>query len=439
MDTIGSLRTKILGHLRSIGLVKSYGAGNIQDLNQYADSWAVVKACLVAGLYPNICRVDKENATIKTRIDKKISPHPSSVIRDKSLKKNKESILSLPSEWIVFEEKTRAGIHCLIKCNTVVTPATVAMFCGPLFLPTEDESLIPWKELDECNSDNDEHDMSDKSKLIVDDWINFAVDTTFGHSIFHFRHKLSALFLKFISNPRAYQPNANEQYLLNSVARLLEEEDRHLGFAGHNNIGQKPRPVIQTHQNNNAAAAAATASSTLNFSFPFSRQQQQQQQSQQHGWNRNQGRNQSQNQNQNNNNQNKPKQRFFVVHAASVEAVQKAGGDLKGTAAAATGQQQDGAGWNWHPKLTKMLRKSPNLNMTLFFHISQCKCFYGAGRLTLAAGNRAHLNLFSRNTVPFDTLSSFEKSYLRGRVVEEYLDGEELSPQSGRELMEFFK
>lgn len=48
-------------------------------------------------------------------------------------------------------------------------------------------------------------------------------------------------------------------------------------------------------------------------------------------------------------------------------------------------------------------QKSPNLNMTLFFHISQSKCFYGAGRLTMVA-NRAHLNLFARSTVSFEAL-----------------------------------
>lgn len=337
------------------------------------------------------------------------------VIRDKSLKKNKESILSFLSEWIVVEEKTRAGIHCLIKCNTVVTPVTVAMFCAPL-RSLRKESLIPWKELDECNSDND------------------------------FRHKLCApcALFKFISNPRSYQPNANDQYLLNAVARLLEEEDRHLGFAGHNNIGQKPRPVIQTHQNAAASNGGGGAGGAFNFSFGGSdlrsggghnnnRQQHHKQQQQQHhqhhgggGGNKHQHSN-SNNNNNNNNNANRKaeaKQRFFVVHAASVEAVQQAA------------DSQDG--WNWQPKLTKLLRKSPNLNMTLFFHISQSKCFYGAGRLTMVA-NRAHLNLFSRSTVSFEALSTFEKSYLRGRVLEEYLDGEELSPQSGRELMEFFK
>lgn len=41
--------------------------------------------------------------------------------------------------------------------------------------------------------------------------------------------------------------------------------------------------------------------------------------------------------------------------------------------------------------------------MTLFFHISQSKCFYGAGRLTMVA-NRAHLNLFARSTVSFEAL-----------------------------------
>ncbi|XP_055534497.1 3'-5' RNA helicase YTHDC2-like [Wyeomyia smithii] len=455
MDTIASLRSKILGHLRSVGLVKSYGPGNIQDLNQHSDSWAVVKACLVAGLYPNVCRVDKENATIKTRIEKKISPHPSSVIRDKSLKKNKESILSLPSEWIVFEEKTRAGAHCLIKCNTVVAPVAIALFCGPLFL-LEEESLIHWKDLDESNSDNDEHDMSDKSKLIIDDWINFAVNSDFGMSVFHFRHKLSALFLKFISNPRGYQPNANDLYLLNTVARLLEEEERHLGFAGHTNIGQKPRPVIQNHLNLNNGAQNAFNFSPNDFKHGPSGghsnnnnnnngnhggKHQNRHQNQQHhhhggggggGVVSGGGGGSSNKQHQNNNNHNKKQEgkvRYFVVHAASVEQVQQAA-------------DSSADGWSFNaslqPKLTKLLKKSSNLSIILFFHISQSKCFYGTGRLTLVS-NQTNLNIFSRNTVSFDTLSNFEKSFLRGRVLEQYLDGEELSPLSGHELLEYFK
>ncbi|KXJ83370.1 hypothetical protein RP20_CCG007418 [Aedes albopictus] len=437
MDTIGSLRSKILGHLRSVGLVKSYGAGNIQDLNQNSDNWAVVKACLVAGLYPNICRVDKENATIKTRIDKKISPHPSSVIRDKSLKKNKESILSLPSEWIIFEEKTRAGIHCLIKCNTVVAPVTIALFCGPLFL-NEEESLISWKDLDESNSDYDEHDMSDKSKLIVDDWINFAVDSNFGTSVFHFRHKLSALFLKFISHPRSYQPNANDLYLLNTVAQLLKDEDRHLGFAGHSNIGQKPRPVIQNHLNVNGGVGNAFNFSANDFKLAASSHNNSNNGNGNSGHNsssnnKHQNRHQQQyhhgNKQQNNNNRKgEPKVRYFIVHATSIMQIQL------------VAESPDG--WSFtpslQPKLIKLLKKQPNLSIILFFHISQSKCFYGAGRLTLVA-NRTHLNLFSKNTVSFETLSTFEKSFMRGRVLEEYLDGEELSPSSGHELMEFFK
>ncbi|XP_062564775.1 3'-5' RNA helicase YTHDC2-like [Armigeres subalbatus] len=439
MDTIGSLRSKILGHLRSVGLVKSYGSGNIQDLNQNSDNWPVVKACLVAGLYPNICRVDKENATIKTRIDKKISPHPSSVIRDKSLKKNKESILSLPSEWIVFEEKTRAGIHCLIKCNTVVAPVTIALFCGPLFL-NEEESLISWKDLDESNSDNDEHDMSDKSKLIVDDWINFAVDSNFGTSVFHFRHKLSALFLKFISHPRSYQPNANDLYLLNSVAQLLKDEDRHLGFVGHTNIGQKPRPVIQNHLNATNGLGSAFNFSVNDFKLAASSHNNNSSSSNNgdasssHNTNnKHHNRNQQHHHGRggkqhNNNRKGEPKVRYFIVHASSIMQVELI--------------TESPDGWSFssslQPKLIKLLKKQPHLSIILFFHISQSKCFYGAGRLTLVA-NRTHLNLFSKSTVSFETLSTFEKSFMRGRVLEEYLDGEELSPSSGHELKEFFK
>ncbi|XP_055600297.1 3'-5' RNA helicase YTHDC2-like [Uranotaenia lowii] len=439
MDTIAGLRGKILGHLRACGIVKSYGAGNIQDLNHYSDCWAVVKACFVAGLYPNVCRVDKENATIKTRIDKKISPHPSSVIRDKSLKKNKESILQLPSEWIVFEEKTRAGFHCLIKCNTVVTPLTVALFSGPLFL-NEEESLISCRELDDSKSDYDDNDNTDKSKLIIDDWINFAVDSDFGETFFHFRHKLSGLFLKFISNPRSYLPNSNDLYLLNTVVRLLEEEDRHAGFASHNNIGQKPRPVIQDHLNLNngptnpfnfasndfklALGGSGYHNSNNNNSKKRHNSQNFPNGSKQHQHSNKHTNNSS----QNNNQKAEPKQKFFVLHAASADDIQQA--------------KQDPCGWcfspSLQPKLTKLLKKSPNLTIILFFHISLSKCFSGAARLSLVA-NQTNLNIFSQKVVSFDTLSTYEKSFMRGRVLAEYLDGEELSPLSGRELLEFFK
>ena len=52
-------RTHILGQLRALGFVRARGGGDIRDLNTNSENWAVVKAALTAGSYPNILRYDR--------------------------------------------------------------------------------------------------------------------------------------------------------------------------------------------------------------------------------------------------------------------------------------------------------------------------------------------------------------------------------------------
>jgi len=54
------VRTQLLGQLRASGFVRARGGGDIRDLNSNSENWAVVKAAMCAGLYPNILRVDRE-------------------------------------------------------------------------------------------------------------------------------------------------------------------------------------------------------------------------------------------------------------------------------------------------------------------------------------------------------------------------------------------
>jgi ATP-dependent RNA helicase YTHDC2 len=57
-------RTQLLGQLRASGFVRARGGGDIRDLNSNSENWAVVKAALCAGLYPNILRVDRERGQL---------------------------------------------------------------------------------------------------------------------------------------------------------------------------------------------------------------------------------------------------------------------------------------------------------------------------------------------------------------------------------------
>lgn len=66
MEQVMSLRAQLLGQLRASGFVRAKGGGDIRDLNSHAENWAVVKAALTAGFYPNIARVDREAMQLRT-------------------------------------------------------------------------------------------------------------------------------------------------------------------------------------------------------------------------------------------------------------------------------------------------------------------------------------------------------------------------------------
>jgi hypothetical protein len=57
----------LLGQLRASGFVRAKGAGDIRDLNKNSENWAVVKAALTAGSYPQMVRFDREAKQLRSQ------------------------------------------------------------------------------------------------------------------------------------------------------------------------------------------------------------------------------------------------------------------------------------------------------------------------------------------------------------------------------------
>lgn len=62
--------------------------------------------------------------------------HPSSTLRDVDTRDGKVPE-KLPTDWLVFEEMSRAGKMCQLRMCTVISPITVALFAGPMRLPSD--------------------------------------------------------------------------------------------------------------------------------------------------------------------------------------------------------------------------------------------------------------------------------------------------------------
>lgn len=60
--------------------MRAHGGSDIRDVNVNSDRWAVVKAALVAGMYPQVISVHQGATPLSSHKAKKICFHPTSVL-----------------------------------------------------------------------------------------------------------------------------------------------------------------------------------------------------------------------------------------------------------------------------------------------------------------------------------------------------------------------
>ncbi|NXT97530.1 YTDC2 helicase, partial [Buphagus erythrorhynchus] len=124
MQIIVGMRTQLLGQLRASGFVRARGGADIRDVNANSENWAVVKAALVAGMYPNLVHVDRQSLSY-------LPPAQIPPVNGQTA-----AVQALPTDWLIYDEMMRAHRIASIRCCSAVTPITVALFCGPARLPS---------------------------------------------------------------------------------------------------------------------------------------------------------------------------------------------------------------------------------------------------------------------------------------------------------------
>ncbi|XP_026498192.2 3'-5' RNA helicase YTHDC2-like [Vanessa tameamea] len=246
MEMIVGFRSQLLAQLRALCLVKARGSGDIKDVNINSEKWHVVKAVLVSGLYPSIARVDRDSSTLRTSKEVKVAFHPSSTLhRGGGVTGSQKSVQNLPTDWVVFEEISRVGRFCFIRCNTLITPLTVALFGGPLRLKSGafTQRANPPGLSSDSDSEADENNSSpDTAVLTLDDWMAFTADASDAISVYYLRQKLSALVLRRMSNPAKPMSPLDEQ-ILSTVVHVIGAEEKNIGLIQPSGIGQRPKPL----------------------------------------------------------------------------------------------------------------------------------------------------------------------------------------------------
>ncbi|XP_041567027.1 3'-5' RNA helicase YTHDC2 isoform X3 [Taeniopygia guttata] len=253
MQIIVGMRAQLLGQLRASGFVRARGGADIRDVNTNSENWAVVKAALVAGMYPNLVHVDRESLVLTAPKEKKVRFHPTSVLSQPQYKKilpvndQTAAVQALPTDWLIYDEMMRAHRIANIRCCSVVTPITVALFCGPARLPSSALQASSSCQGDRVPSDSSDSEMEDRttsnvSLLKLDEWLHLKLDSEAAGLLLQLRQKWHSLFLRRMRAPSKLWSQVDEA-TVRAVVAVLTAEEQSAGLEQPSRIGQRPRPV----------------------------------------------------------------------------------------------------------------------------------------------------------------------------------------------------
>ncbi|XDV21536.1 hypothetical protein PO909_026624 [Leuciscus waleckii] len=251
MEIIVGMRTQLLGQLRATGFVRARGGGDIRDVNQNSENWAVVKAALVSGMYPNLIHVERDSMSLTGSREKRVRFHPTSVLSQPQYKRippangQAAAVESLPCDWLIYDEMTRAHRIASVRCCSVVTPLTVAIFGGCAKLPSS--ALQEHRGAADGVNDSSDSEMEDRATarlahISIDEWLNFKLDQEMAELVFGLRQRWQSLFLRRIRSPSKACSQLDEA-TIRTLVSVLSAEEQVSGLQQPTGIGQRPRPM----------------------------------------------------------------------------------------------------------------------------------------------------------------------------------------------------
>uniref|UniRef100_A0A671VM71 RNA helicase n=1 Tax=Sparus aurata TaxID=8175 RepID=A0A671VM71_SPAAU len=250
MDMILGMRTQLLGQLRAIGFVRARGGSDIRDVNLNSENWAVVKAALVAGMYPNLVNVNQETSLLSSNREKKVHFHPTSVLSQSKFMENRKAKLAhaYPTDWLIYDEMSRGHRMASVRCCSMVTPITVAIFGGCAKLPSSalQEPIQSFVSMifpaDSPLDDISDSETEDLAGLKIDDWLIFQMERETAGLVFELRQKWQSLFIKRIRCPSKPWSQQDEA-VIRTLVSVLTAEEQAAGLQQPTGIGQRPRPM----------------------------------------------------------------------------------------------------------------------------------------------------------------------------------------------------
>lgn len=212
MEHVRGIRNQIMSYLQSSGLLKA----PLNVLNANSKNWSLIKACLCAGLYPNVARVDRKRKTMYSDIDQKLAFHMSSILGNKG-DRSMDFVKHFPADWVVFDEKNRVGRMPMIRCNTLVNSFSLTLSAGAAL-----------------RSELQGNDDDDRQLVVkIDSLVTLTSEAENASLILDLRENLDNMILRMLSSTN-FKYEKHEDVLISTISKILSIEERKSGFANVN-------------------------------------------------------------------------------------------------------------------------------------------------------------------------------------------------------------
>ncbi|XP_053963518.1 benign gonial cell neoplasm protein [Anastrepha ludens] len=251
LEKVCDIRTHLVGALRSSQLIHNQGQLSMHYINLKSNSWPMIKATLAAGLYPCLCIVDTFEGRLKCNSSKELVIHPASILRELALEPLNSNARSFPSNWIVYGNEINSANRISIRCCSLVSPLTVAMFAGPPKIHST--NVCPLSNYGNYQGPGN-HIATDKeatmSIFYIDDWIEMKMEHTTAQLLFKSRQYFYSAYMNFLQNCGSLDKWRRTNTFLTAASRLFDTlervfaiEDQICGFIKPFNIGLRPKAV----------------------------------------------------------------------------------------------------------------------------------------------------------------------------------------------------
>uniref|UniRef100_A0A1I8Q4H9 Helicase-associated domain-containing protein n=1 Tax=Stomoxys calcitrans TaxID=35570 RepID=A0A1I8Q4H9_STOCA len=237
LEYVCNIRTQLVGALRSSQLIHNKGNLSMHYINLKSNSWSIIKAALVGGLYPSICVLDRHHNRLKSASKSELVLHANSSLRALNI----ESLTNVDfkSPWIVYGKTSRSWNCNSISCNTVVAGISVALFAGPTKLSNTSAQIIPTS-----NGENAQ------CYLHIDEWIVLKMDWTQALLLLKTRQHFFSVYTNYLQKcgslekiKRTNMAFCQNTSLFECIEGLLIREDVANGFLQPERIGLRPKAV----------------------------------------------------------------------------------------------------------------------------------------------------------------------------------------------------